>query len=362
MNILKVNLDDRSYPIYIGCEILQDPTILKQHIKYKEVLIVTNTTVAPLYLQQVMQGLETDYRCKSVILPDGEEYKTLETLNLVFTNLLDNQFSRQVTIIALGGGVIGDMAGFAAACYQRGVPFIQIPTTLLSQVDSSVGGKTAVNHALGKNMIGAFYQPQCVIADINTLNTLEDRQLSSGLSEVIKYGIINDLAFFEWLESNMPALMARDSDALIEAVERSCQDKANVVASDELEQGVRALLNLGHTFGHAIETGMGYGNWLHGEAIATGMVMAAELSKRMGWIEQSEVDRISQLLRAANLPVTIPKGMSSDKFMELMSVDKKVQDGKIRLILLKGIGQAIVSDDYDANILQQTLEFFQHSI
>jgi 3-dehydroquinate synthase len=293
-------------------------------------------------------------------LPDGEEFKTLETLNKVFTDLLEHTFSRQVTIIALGGGVIGDMAGFAAACYQRGVPFIQIPTTLLSQVDSSVGGKTAVNHVLGKNMIGAFYQPQCVIADISTLDTLEDRQLSSGLSEVIKYGIINDLNFFEWLESNMTALMARDSEALIEAVERSCQDKANVVASDELEQGVRALLNLGHTFGHAIETGMGYGKWLHGEAIATGMVMAAELSKRMGWIEQNDVDRISQLLTAANLPTTIPKDMTSAKFMELMAVDKKVQDGKIRLILLKGIGKAVVSDDYDADKLQQTLEFFQH--
>ncbi|HHA19109.1 MAG TPA: 3-dehydroquinate synthase [Methylophaga sp.] len=358
MKTLQVALGERSYPIYIGDGVLSQADLLTRHIRGKEVLVVTNTTIAPLYLQNVLDSL-IDYRAESVILPDGEEFKTLDVLNQVFDKLLSSHFSRQVTLIALGGGVIGDMTGFAAACYQRGVPFIQIPTTLLSQVDSSVGGKTAVNHPLGKNMIGAFYQPKCVIADTNTLNTLEDRQLSSGLAEVIKYGLINDPEFFDWLEQNMSALRARQTDVLSEAIERSCQDKADVVASDELEHGVRALLNLGHTFGHAIETGMGYGSWLHGEAIAVGMLMAAELSQRMGWIDGVIVARIKTLLIAAGLPTTIPDEMSSDQFMNLMAVDKKVQDGRIRLVLLKGIGQAIMSDDYDADKLVETLEFFQ---
>ncbi|RKZ80300.1 MAG: 3-dehydroquinate synthase [Gammaproteobacteria bacterium] len=358
MKTLQVALGERSYPIYIGDGVLSQADLLTRHIRGKEVLVVTNTTIAPLYLKNVLDSL-TDYRAESVILPDGEEFKTLDVLNQVFDKLLSSHFSRQVTLIALGGGVIGDMTGFAAACYQRGVPFIQIPTTLLSQVDSSVGGKTAVNHPLGKNMIGAFYQPKCVIADTNTLNTLEDRQLSSGLAEVIKYGLINDPEFFDWLEQNMSALRARQTDVLSEAIERSCQDKADVVASDELEHGVRALLNLGHTFGHAIETGMGYGSWLHGEAIAVGMLMAAELSQRMGWIDGVIVARIKTLLIAAGLPTTIPDEMSSDQFMNLMAVDKKVQDGRIRLVLLKGIGQAIMSDDYDADKLVETLEFFQ---
>jgi len=359
MKTLHVSLGERSYPIYIGDDILSQAALLTQHIQGKEVLVVTNTTIAPLYLQSVLKLL-TEYRCESVILPDGEEFKNLEVLNQVFDELLQSHFSRQVTMIALGGGVIGDMTGFAAACYQRGVPFIQIPTTLLAQVDSSVGGKTAVNHPLGKNMIGAFYQPKCVIADTNTLNTLEDRQLSSGLAEVIKYGLINDPEFFDWLEQNMPALRERQTDVLVEVVERSCQDKADVVASDELEHGVRALLNLGHTFGHAIETGMGYGNWLHGEAIAVGMVMAADLSQRLGWIDGVDFARIKALLIAAGLPTTIPEDMSSDQFMSLMAVDKKVQDGRIRLVLLKSIGKAIMSDDYDAEKLAETLESFQH--
>ncbi|HEC59539.1 hypothetical protein LCGC14_0966780 [marine sediment metagenome] len=358
MKTLQVSLEDRSYPIYIGGDLLSQAALLTKHIKGKDVLIVTNTTVAPLYLQSVLTTLN-NYRCESVILPDGEQYKTLEVLNDVFTKLLEEKFSRQVTLIALGGGVIGDMTGFAAACYQRGVSFIQIPTTLLSQVDSSVGGKTAVNHALGKNMIGAFYQPQCVIADTLTLTTLEDRQLSSGLSEVIKYGLINDPDFFDWLEQNMAGLMARDQALLAEAIERSCQDKADVVASDELEQGVRALLNLGHTFGHAIETGMGYGNWLHGEAIAVGMLMAADLSQRMGWMPEADFARIKALFTAANLPVLAPEGMTSEQFMTLMSVDKKVQDGRIRLVLMRGIGQAIISDDYSASKLAETLESFE---
>ena len=358
MKTLQVSLGDRSYPIYIGQDLLSQPELLTQHIKNNEVLVVSNTTIAPLYLQQVLDLL-SDYRCESVILPDGEEFKTLEVMNQVFDSLLKSRFSRRVTLIALGGGVIGDMTGFAASCYQRGVPFIQIPTTLLSQVDSSVGGKTAVNHALGKNMIGAFYQPQCVIADTKTLDTLEDKQLSSGLAEVIKYGLINDPDFFNWLEANISGLRKRDPATLAEAIERSCQDKADVVAQDELEQGVRALLNLGHTFGHAIETGMGYGNFLHGEGVAVGMLMAADLSQRMGWISLPDVERIKAILTAAGLPVSVPEGMTADQFMALMSVDKKVQDGLIRLVLLKGIGKAVMSDDYSAEKLAETLAAFQ---
>ncbi|KGM07644.1 3-dehydroquinate synthase [Methylophaga thiooxydans] len=358
MKTLEVSLAERSYPIYIGQNLLSQPELIQKHIKSKEVLIVTNETVAPLYLEQLEAAL-TDYKHQAVILPDGEEFKNLDVLNRVFDKLLEARFSRQVTLIALGGGVIGDMAGFAAACYQRGVPFIQVPTTLLSQVDSSVGGKTAVNHALGKNMIGAFYQPQCVLADTNTLNTLDDRQLASGLAEVIKYGLINDAEFFEWLEQNISALKNRDPEALAYAIERSCQDKADIVAKDETEQGVRALLNLGHTFGHAIETGMGYGNWLHGEAIATGMLMAADLSARQGWMQHADVQRIRAIFEEASLPVTGPAEMTVEQYMALMSVDKKVQAGVIRLILLKGIGQATISDDYDVTMLQETLTQFQ---
>jgi 3-dehydroquinate synthase len=358
MKTLNVALDDRSYPIYIGTGLLSQAELLTNHIKNKEVLIVTNETIAPIYLETV-SALLNEYRCESVILPDGEEHKTLEVLNKVFDRLLTSRFSRQVTVIALGGGVIGDMSGFAASCYQRGVPFIQIPTTLLSQVDSSVGGKTAVNHALGKNMIGAFYQPQCVIADTDTLNTLDDQQLASGIAEVIKYGLINDPDFFTWLEANIDSLKNRDPDALAFAIERSCVDKANLVAQDEKEQGVRALLNLGHTFGHAIETGMGYGEWLHGEAVACGMVMAAELSLRMGWMLEADVKRVQAILTAANLPIAPPIEMTVDQFMDLMAVDKKVKEGVIRLVLLKGIGQAVISDDYSMALLRETLASFQ---
>lgn len=357
MNTLQVALGDRSYPIYIGEDLLSESDLFNAHIRGKEVLIVTNETVAPLYLDSVKTALSA-YRVESVILPDGEQYKTLDIMQRIFDRLLEARLSRQVTIIALGGGVIGDMAGFAAACYQRGVPFIQVPTTLLSQVDSSVGGKTAVNHPLGKNMIGAFYQPQCVLADTATLNTLDDRQFASGLAEVIKYGLINDAEFFDWLEQNMSLLVSRDPMALAQAIARSCQDKATIVADDEREQGVRALLNLGHTFGHAIETGSGYGNCLHGEAIAIGMVMAADLSQRMGWLSEDKVTRIGNIMTAANLPVTVPGQLSSEDFMELMSVDKKVQDGLIRLVLLQDIGQAIISDDYDSHALAETLSKF----
>ncbi len=352
---LHVALAERSYPLYVGHGLLGQAQLLTPHISGREVMVVTNTTVAPLYLDRVMAML-AGYRVGTVILPDGEEYKTLEVLNDIFSALLEQRFSRQVTIVALGGGVIGDMAGFAAACYQRGVPFVQIPTTLLAQVDSSVGGKTAVNHSLGKNMIGAFYQPRCVIADTATLDTLDDRQFSAGLAEVIKYGLIRDREFFLWLEQNMAKLLARDPEALVYAVERSCQNKAEVVAADEHEHGVRAWLNLGHTFGHAIETGMGYGEWLHGEAIAAGTYMAADLSCRLGWLSQADVARIEALLVQARLPVRGPKTLSVERMMALMAVDKKVQDGRIRLVLLRSIGAATVTDEFAPALLAATLE------
>ncbi len=353
MITLDVALGDRSYPIFIGENLLEKKELIQPYLAGSEVMVVSNETVAPLYLDALMTTLE-GRRAEAVILPDGEQYKTLEHLNTVFTALLEKRFSRQVTIIALGGGVVGDMAGFAAACYQRGVPFIQIPTTLLAQVDSSVGGKTAVNHPFGKNMIGAFYQPGCVIADTSVLNTLDDRQLSAGIAEVIKYGLIRDKVFLAWLEQNMEALVARDTDALIYAIEQSCRNKAEVVAADELEHGQRALLNLGHTFGHAIETGMGYGAWLHGEAVAAGMYMAADLSCRLGWISQTDVAHVEDLLTRANLPVKGP-AIDPEKMKQLMAVDKKVQDGRIRLVLLKSLGDAVVTDHFDAALLDQTL-------
>lgn len=354
MKILNVDLGDRSYPIYIGRGGLTDSAYFTPHIQGKQVMVVTNETVAPLYLERCLHSLR-DYVCETVILPDGEQYKTLETLNTIFTALLEKRCNRRVTIVALGGGVIGDMAGFAAACYQRGVPFIQVPTTLLSQVDSSVGGKTGVNHPLGKNMIGAFYQPQCVIADTETLNTLDDRQLSAGIAEVIKYGLICDRAFFDWLEGNVEKLLARDPDALAYAIEVSCRNKAMVVAADETEHGMRAILNLGHTFGHAIETGMGYGEWLHGEAVAAGMVMAAYLSRALGWLDDDAFSRTEALLRKAKLPVRGPGELSVDAYLELMAVDKKVLSGKIRLVLLKRIGEAIVTDDFPLETMKATI-------
>ncbi len=355
MKTLNVDLGERSYPIYIGAGVLADSRLLAPHIQGKEVVVVTNVTVAPLYLERLLTLLP-DKRVETVTLPDGEEYKTLAVLDDIFTAMLEQHFSRRVTVIALGGGVIGDMAGFAAACYQRGVPFIQIPTTLLSQVDSSVGGKTAVNHPLGKNMIGAFYQPRCVLADISTLKTLEPRQLSAGIAEVIKYGLISDPEFLRWQEENMAQLLALDEEALIYAVERSCRNKARVVAADEHERGQRALLNLGHTFGHAIETGMGYGEWLHGEAVAAGIYMAADLSARLGWLEQSDVERVAALLRRARLPVLGPAALSAERMLALMAVDKKVVEGQIRLVLLKSLGEAVVTDEFPTALLRDTLE------
>ena len=351
---LQVDLGDRAYPIYIGSDLISNPEFFAQHIRGSRVMVVSNTTVAPLYLEQLKKAL-VDFKVSEVILPDGEEFKTLDVLNQIYTALLENRFDRTCTLIALGGGVVGDMTGYAAASYQRGVNFIQVPTTLLSQVDSSVGGKTGVNHPLGKNMIGAFHQPQAVIADTLTLNTLPDRELSAGMAEVIKYGLINDADFFEWLEEHMEALMARDLVLLAEVIRRSCADKAQIVAADEKESGQRALLNLGHTFGHAIETGMGYGKWLHGEAVGAGMAMAADMSCRLGWISQDKVNKINDLLQRAALPASPPESMSGNDFMDLMSVDKKVLDGKMRLVLMKDIGESIISDDFDPAALKATL-------
>jgi 3-dehydroquinate synthase len=351
---LEVALGERSYPIYIGPGLIADPAWYRPHIAGRQVLIVSNETVAPLYLAQVEQALD-GYQVERVILPDGERYKTLEVWNRVFDGLLAARFARDCTIVALGGGVVGDMAGFAAACYQRGVAFVQVPTTLLAQVDSSVGGKTGVNHALGKNMIGAFHQPRAVIADTDTLDTLPDRELSAGIAEVVKYGLIRDPDFFAWLEAELPALLAREPAALAYAIERSCRNKAEVVAADELESGQRALLNLGHTFGHAIETGVGYGAWLHGEAVAAGMCMAADLSRRLGWIDAASVARIRALIAAARLPADPPADIPPARFRELMSVDKKVQAGRLRLVLLKGIGTSLVTADFDPARLDETL-------
>lgn len=354
MKELRVELNEKSYPIYIGSGLLSQKELLIKHIKSKQVLIVTNTTVSPLYLNQVVDNLG-EFQIQVVELPDGEQYKNLDSIKTIFDQLLASQFSRNATLIALGGGVIGDMGGFAAACYQRGIPFIQIPTTVLAQVDSSVGGKTGVNHPMGKNMIGAFYQPKCVIADMDVLDTLDDRQLVAGIAEIIKYGLIRDLDFFQWLEKNVLLLLARDKAAFAYVIERSCINKAEIVSEDEFEAGIRAILNLGHTFGHAIETGMGYGEYLHGEAVAIGIGYAADLSRRIGKITLSDVERIIALLKKAKLPVIPPKGMVVTQFIDLMSVDKKNVDGEIRLILLDSIGKATLPINVDRSLLEQTL-------
>jgi len=354
MNTLTVELGERSYPIFIGQGLLGEPGLLTQHVHGRQVMVVSNETIAPLYLDRVRE-IFSDFDLATVILPDGEQYKNLDTLNLIFTALLENRFNRGCTLVALGGGVVGDITGFAAASYQRGVAFLQIPTTLLAQVDSSVGGKTGVNHPQGKNMIGAFHQPACVLIDTDTLDTLDDRQLAAGLAEVIKYGLIRDAAFFSWLEENIELLKARDKQTLAYAIERSCALKAEIVAADERESGQRALLNLGHTFGHAIETGTGYGNWLHGEAVATGMLMAADLSARHGWLPEEAVRRTEKLLQQSNLPTCPPDEMDTARFLELMAVDKKVVDGGLRLVLLKAIGEAVLTSDFDAELLNKTL-------
>ncbi len=352
---LQVDLGARSYPIYIGSGLLSDVEVYRPHLISQQVMIVSNDTVAPLYLDVVGATL-AEYETRSVILPDGEEYKTLDIWNRIFDALLGARFNRRCTLVALGGGVIGDMAGFAAACYQRGVAFLQLPTTLLAQVDSSVGGKTGVNHRSGKNMIGAFHQPRCVIADTDTLRTLDSRQLSAGIAEVIKYGLINDADFFSWLEEHMDRLLQREPAALAYAIERSCRDKAQVVAADELEAGQRALLNLGHTFGHAIETGMGYGEWLHGEAVAAGTCIAARFSHDLGWLADQQVARIHRLFERAKLPTLAPRSLGTKRILELMAVDKKVVAGRLRLVLLKGIGNAVVTDNFDHARLLRVLD------
>lgn len=354
MRTLNVDLGDRSYPIFIAPGLLNDGPRLRSYIRGGQACVVTNETIAPLYLQRVLALLE-GLKISTVVLPDGEQYKNLDTLASIYDRLLEDGHNRTTTLIALGGGVVGDMTGFAAASYQRGVDFIQIPTTLLSQVDSSVGGKTGVNHPLGKNMIGAFHQPNAVIIDTEVLVTLPARELSAGIAEVIKYGLISDARFFQWLEASIEALMAREPEALAEAIERSCQNKADVVAADEREGGVRAILNLGHTFGHAIETFQGYGNWLHGEAVAVGMVMALDLSVREGWIDAVVLERLKSLLIKAALPVEPPDNMTPDQFLELMAVDKKVLDGQLRLVLLHGLGRAVVTKEFNLQQLKATL-------
>jgi len=360
MQTLSVGLAERSYPIHIGRGLLRQAELLASAIPRKRAAIVTNTTVAPLYLAALEQTLQTiGISNVSIVLPDGEIYKNSDTLNLIYDGLLTHRCERSTPLIALGGGVIGDMTGYAAASYLRGVPFIQIPTTLLAQVDSSVGGKTGINHPLGKNMIGAFYQPRLVLADTDTLNTLPDKELAAGIAEVIKYGLIRDLPFLDWLESNIERLLARDTDALQYAIARSCQNKAEVVGADERESGERALLNLGHTFGHAIESGMGYGNWLHGEGVAAGTVMAADLSQRLGWITAQDVERIRQLFTRAKLPTVAPD-IGTDKYLEYMGLDKKVEGGKIRFVLLEQIGHAVVFGDVPPELLRQTIEACVH--
>jgi 3-dehydroquinate synthase len=353
---LEVALGDRSYPIHIGKGLLERADLLLPHLKRKQVAVVSNTTVAPLYMSKLLQTLtQAGVSVIEIILPDGEAYKNNETLNLIYDALLKNRCERNTTLIALGGGVIGDLTGYAAATFLRGVPFIQIPTTLLSQVDSSVGGKTGINHPLGKNMIGAFYQPKVVLADIDTLSTLPAREYSAGVAEVIKYGLIRDADFFSWLETNMHQLMALNEDVVKYAIYRSCQNKAEVVVADEHEAGERALLNLGHTFGHAIENAMGYGVWLHGEAVAAGTMLAADLSQRLGWLTSQEVSRIAALFKLANLPLN-PPNLGVEKYLALMQLDKKVADGQIRLVLQQSIGKAVMTADYDKTKLHQTLE------
>lgn len=354
MRSLSVELGDRGYPIHIGSGLLTRSDLLKPHLGGSEVLVVTNETLAPLYLDQLVQTLN-GLRVEVHVLPDGERFKTLEVLATIFDRLLALGFSRRCTLLALGGGVVGDMTGFAAACYQRGVDFIQIPTTLLAQVDSSVGGKTGVNHPGGKNMIGAFHQPRAVLVDTDTLTTLPDRELRAGLAEVIKYGLIRDIGFLAWIETHLESLLGRDTGALTEAIARSCQVKADVVAEDEREGGVRAILNLGHTFGHAIETATGYTQWLHGEAVAAGMVMAADLSRRLGWISDADLQRVQTLIERAGLPSRRPKDVSVARLRELMQVDKKVMDGELRLVLLKALGMAVVEPVVDESTLAATL-------
>jgi 3-dehydroquinate synthase len=356
MLTVRVELGERSYPIHIGGGLLARPELVLPHLLQNRVAIVTNPVVGELYLARFSQRLAgSGIAVVPVIVPDGESQKSWETLNSIFDRLLTHRCERKTTLIALGGGVIGDLTGFAAAVYLRGVPFIQVPTTLLAQVDSSVGGKTGINHPLGKNMIGAFYQPRLVLADTDTLHTLPDRELSAGLAEVIKYGLIRDAALFAWLEANIERLLAREPAALGYTVQRSCELKAEIVGADERESGVRALLNLGHTFGHAIETGLGLGAWLHGEAVAAGSVLAARLSQRMGLLGEDDVQRIVALYHRAKLP-TEPPDLGAGRYLELMGLDKKVEQGRVRLVLLERIGSAFVTAEFPPESLESVLD------
>ena len=355
--ILNVELGDKSYPIYIGIDLLSMKSLFVDQIQGRQVMIVTNKTIAPLYLDKLTSILD-GFNVQSVILPDGEEFKKLETLNKVFDALLEAKFDRTSTLIALGGGVIGDITGFAAACYQRGVGFIQVPTTLLSQVDSSVGGKTGINHELGKNMIGAFYQPKAVIIDVNTLDTLSNQEFSAGMAEVIKYGLLGNADFLSMLEANIESIMARKKDLIIEVIFNCCQDKARIVELDEYEKGKRALLNLGHTFGHGIENAFGYGNYLHGEAVSIGMVMAAKLSKDEGNLSHEETLRVESILSKADLPISINKTIDSETLITAMSLDKKSIDGKIRLVLLKSLGDSYLTDSYSNENFMKVVNSF----
>ena len=355
MAVLTVDLGDRSYPIHVDAGLLKRNELIRQFIVGSEVMVISDETVAPLYLDQLLAAL-TGMRVTCQILPCGEDTKSLHTVTKLFDAMLEASCSRSVTVVALGGGVIGDIAGFVAACYHRGVEFLQVPTTLLAQVDSAVGGKTGINHALGKNMIGAFHQPRCVVVDIDTLATLESRQVSAGIAEVLKYALIRDASFFAWLSEHMSALLARDRDTLTEAIIVCCRIKAELVAADERETGDRALLNFGHTFGHAIETAAGYGKWLHGEAVAVGMVLAAEISQRLGWLGSYEVEQVRELLVQASLPVDPPPEMTAEDFLRHMKYDKKVSDGRIRLVLLESIGRAKLVSDYPDRVLHEVLK------
>lgn len=353
---LNVALDERSYPIHIGTGLIGRADTLTPYLAGQQVMVVTNETIAPLYLEKLRASLPAHFDVRTVVLPDGEQYKTIEQVSHIWDALLEAGFNRRCTLIALGGGVIGDMVGYAAAAYQRGVAFIQVPTTLLSQVDSSVGGKTGVNHPLGKNMIGAFWQPKAVLVDIDTLKSLPRRELSAGLAEVIKYGLIRDEMFLTWLEDSMPALLDVEPAVVAEAIFRSCQIKADIVAEDETEQGVRALLNLGHTFGHAIEAHQGYGNWLHGEAVGAGMAMAATLSHRLGWIDDAALARSLAVIESAELPLAAPINMTRDDFLTRMRLDKKNIDTRLRLVLLNALGEACISDATPNEVLATLLD------
>jgi 3-dehydroquinate synthase len=356
VNTLNVELGARSYPILIGDGLLTQPEVLDRYVPGRDVLVVSNTTVAPLYLPSVAASL-SGRRIVEAILPDGESHKTLPNVSRLLDVLVTNRFSRDCTVLALGGGVVGDMAGFAAACYQRGVNFVQAPTTLLSQVDSSVGGKTGVNHPGGKNLIGAFHQPSAVIADTRTLKTLPPRELRAGLAEVIKYGLICDAAFFAWLETHMDELLAGEPGALAHVIRRSCEIKADIVGRDEREQGDRALLNLGHTFGHAVESATGYKQWLHGEAIGAGLLMAAAMSRESGLVSAQDVDRLKRLLERTGLPTRI-EGVTPASALDHMRIDKKVKAGRIRLVLLRSIGDSFVTADYSEPALLRTLDAY----